>query len=184
MRQHRCSDDGSVLDANAVVHLVTLPQAAQDADGVLDGWLGHHDGLKPALEGCVLFNVLAVLVERGRADGSQLTARERGLKQVGGVDGALRRAGAHESVQFVDEQHYLAIGALDLLQHRLQPVLELATKLRARDQGAEVESDNSLPLEAFGHIALRDALSEALCDGGLADSGFTDEHRVVLSPAR
>ena len=32
----------------------------------------------------------------------------------------------------------------------------------------------------FGHVAIGDALSETLDDGGLADAGLADQHRVVL----
>ena len=36
--------------------------------------------------------------------------------------------------------------------------------------------------EAVRHIGAHNALSEALDDGGLADAGLADEHRVVLGP--
>ena len=41
-----------------------------------------------------------------------------------------------------------------------------------------------LVLQALGHVALDDAPGEALDDGGLADAGLADEHRVVLRAAR
>ena len=34
--------------------------------------------------------------------------------------------------------------------------------------------------EPLGHVALDDAPGQALDDGGLADAGLADEHRVVL----
>ena len=63
-----------------------------------------HDGLEAALERGVLLDVLAVLVERGRADRAQLAAGEHRLEQVGGVDRALGGAGADDRVQLVDEE--------------------------------------------------------------------------------
>ena len=46
---------------------------------------------------------------------------------------------------------------------------------------APMSSDEDLlVLEAFGHFAVDDALREAFDDGGLADAGFADQHRVVL----
>ena len=59
--------------------------------------------LEAALERGVLLDVLAVFVERGRADAVQLAARERGLEHVAGVDRALGLAGADHGVQLVDE---------------------------------------------------------------------------------
>ena len=50
---------GRVPDAHAVVQLVALLQAAQDADGVLDGGLLHEDRLEAPRQGRVLLDVLA-----------------------------------------------------------------------------------------------------------------------------
>ena len=99
-----------VLDAHAVVDLVALLQAAQDRDGVLDARLLHQHRLEPPLEGGVLLDVLAVLVERGGADRAELAAREHRLQHVAGVHGALGGAGADDRVQLVDERDDLALG--------------------------------------------------------------------------
>jgi hypothetical protein len=40
-----------------------------------------------------------------------------------------------------------------------------------------------LPCERLGHVVGGDRLGEALDDGGLADAGLADEHRVVLGAA-
>ena len=75
-------------------------------------------------------------------------------------------------------------GVGDFLEHRLQPLLELAAVLRAGDERAHVERDDALVLEAFGHVAADDAAGEAFDDRRLADAGLADEHRVVLRAAR
>ena len=75
-----------------------------------------------------------------------------------------------------------ALGVLDLLEHGLEPLLELAAELGAGDQRAQVERDHPLVLEPLGHVAADDALGEALDDRGLADAGLADQHRVVLGP--
>ena len=49
---------------------------------------------------------------------------------------------------------------------------------------AEVEREHALVLEPLGHVAGGDALRDALDDGGLADAGLADEHRVVLGAPR
>jgi hypothetical protein len=36
----------------------------------------------------------------------------------------------------------------------------------------------------LGHVARDDALGQALDDGGLADAGLADQHRVVLGATR
>ncbi len=68
VREHGRGHQRGVLDAHLVVLLVALAQAAQDADRVLDGRLADEDRLEAALQRGVLLDVLAVLVERGRAD--------------------------------------------------------------------------------------------------------------------
>jgi hypothetical protein len=62
-------------------------------------------------------------------------------------------------VQLVDEQDDLALGLLHFLEHRLEPLLELAAELRAGDQRAHVERDDLLILQPLGHVAADDALA-------------------------
>ncbi len=76
------------------------------------------------------------------------------------------------------------LGLRDLLEHRLQPLLELAAVLGAGDERAHVERDDLLVLQPFRHVAADDALRQPLDDGGLADAGLADEHRVVLGAPR
>ena len=101
-----------------MVRLVALLEAAQDRDRVLDRRLADEDRLEAPLERRVLLDVLAVLVERRRADAAQLAAREHRLQHVRGVHGALGRAGADDRVQLVDEEDDLAVGVLDLARAR------------------------------------------------------------------
>ena len=92
-----------------VVALVALLEPAQDRDGVLHGGLIDHHRLEAAFQGGVLLDVLAVLVERGRADAVQFAAGQHRLEQVAGVHGPLGLARADDRVQFVDEQDDLAL---------------------------------------------------------------------------
>ena len=85
------------------MNFVALPKAAQDADGVFNGGLADHHRLKTALECGVLFDVLAIFVQRGGAHGVQLAAGEHRLQHVRRVHRPFRRAGADHCVQLVDE---------------------------------------------------------------------------------
>ena len=53
-------------------------------------------------------------------------------------------------MELVDEQDHLAIGVLDLLEDGLEPLLELATELCARDERTEVERETRLSLSPSG----------------------------------
>ena len=72
----------------------------------------------------------------------------------------------------------------DLVEDRLQPLLELAAVLRARDQRADVERPDALALQSFRDVTGDDPLREALDDRGLADAWVADQHRVVLRSPR
>jgi hypothetical protein len=126
-------------DAYAVVLLVFVLQSAQDRNGIFDGGLGDEDRLEPARQGGVLFDVLAVFVQRGGADAMQFAPRQCGFKQIGRIHRAVGLAGADQGVHLVDEQDDVALGRNHFLQHGLEPLLELAAVFRTRDQGAEVE---------------------------------------------
>ena len=182
MAERRRGHQRGVLDADLVVHLVALLEAAEDRDRVLDRRFADVYGLEAALERRVLLDVLAVLVERGRADRSELAAREHRLQHVAGVHRALCGAGADDRVELVDEHDDLALGVGDLLEHGLEPVLELAAVLGAGDHRAQVERDQAAVLEALGHVAGDDSLGEALDDRGLAHAGLSDQNWVVFRP--
>ncbi len=135
----RSRDEGGILDPDSVMDLVTLLQAPQDRDRVLDRRLPHEDRLETSFERGVLLDVLAVLVEGRRPHAPQVPAREGRLQEVGGVDRALRGPRTHQGVQLVDEEDHVPFRLLHLPQERLQPFLELAAELGPRDEGAEVE---------------------------------------------
>ncbi len=114
----------------------------------------------------------------------QLAAGQGGLEQVGGVHRPLGFAGADQGVHLVDEQDDRAFRGDHLVQHRLQPLLELAAVLRAGDQRAHVQRQELLVLQGLRHVAVDDAQGQALDDGGLADARFPDQHGIVLGAPR
>ena len=85
MRERGGRDERGVLDLHLVVRFVALLQPTQNGDRVLDTRLTDEHLLKAALESRVLLDVLAELVERGRADHAQLTARQHRLEHVAGI---------------------------------------------------------------------------------------------------
>ena len=171
-----------VRDDDAVKVLIIAAHALEDLDAVVDARLGHRDGLEAALERRVFFDVLAVLGKRRRADDLDLTAREGGLEDVGGVHAALGVTRADDVVHLVDDEDDVA-DAADLLDEPLHAALELTAELRARHERREVEQVDLLVAQLIRHIALGDALGKPLGDGRLADAGLADETGVVLLAA-
>src|SRR5665213_1708292 len=140
-------------------------------------------GLEAALEGRVLLEVLAVLVDRGGTDGLEFAPGQHGLEDRGGIDGALRGTRTDEGVELVDEQHDVTAGA-DLLQDLLQPLLEVAAVAAAGHECAEVEGVELLAGQGLGDLVGHDPLGQALDDGRLAHTGLADEDRVVFGASR
>ena len=166
------------------MYLVALLEAAEDGNGVLHRrFVGEHR-LEAALQGGVLLDVLAVFVQGGRADGAQLAARQRRLEQVGGIHRPLGGAGSHQGVKLVHEQENLPFGGDDLVDHRLEPLLELAAKLGAGHQRAKVQGQHLFVAQRVGHVAGHDAPCQPLHDGGLAHARIADQDRVVLGAPR
>ena len=150
-------------------------------DRLLDVRLVHVDGLEAPLERGVLLDVLAVLVQRRRADRVELAAREHRLEEVRRVHRALGRPGADDRVELVDEEHDLALGVLDLLEHGLEALLELAAVLRAGDERAEVERhDTASPSGSPARRHGRSRWARPSTMAVLPDAGLADEHGVVL----
>ena len=139
MRQRRRRDDGRIRDLHAMVHFVALFQAAQDRDGIFDRRLIDQHFLEAPLQRRVLFDVLAILVEGSGSDAVQFASSQGRLQHIARIHGALGLAGAHHGVQFIDEQNDLAFLLGQIIEHRLQALLEFAAKFRARDQRAHVQ---------------------------------------------
>ena len=171
-----------VADGHTMVVLIVVGDAAQDLHAVLDGGLVDRDGLEAALEGGVLFDMLAVFGEGSGADNLDLAPRKGGLEDVGGVHAALGIPRADDVVHLVDDKDHIPLLA-DFLDEALHAAFKLAAKLRACHQRREVEQEDLLIPELYRHIAVCDTLGKALGNGGLADAGLADEAGIILLAA-
>ena len=168
---------------HAVVRFVTRLEAVQDFHGLAHRRLDDVDLLEAPRERAVLLEDAAVFLERGRTDAAQLARGEHGLDQVRGIHRAARRgAGADDRMDLVDEQDRAGV-LLQLREHGLQALLEIAAVLGAGDQRAEVERVDDRVGQHFGHVAFDDALGQAFGERGLAHAGFAHVERVVLATA-
>ena len=175
--------NGLVGDRDLVVLLVALTDAEQDLDRLLERRLLDHHRLEAALESRVALDVLAVLVERGRADALELAPRQRWLEDVRSVDRALGGTGTDQRVELVDEEDRV-VGVPELLDDLLEALFELAAVLGAGHERPDVERQDPLVQQRLGHVARDDPVRQTLGDRGLADAGLPDQRRVVLQPAR
>ncbi len=163
-----------------------LERAAQpgdDLDRVLDRRFVDVDLLEPAEKRAVLFEMVPELLVGGRADAADRPRGERGLEEVGRVHRPARRgAGTDHGVNFIDKQDRVR-KLLELVDDRLQPLLEVAAVARAGEQRAHVERVDHRRLQHLGHITLDDLAGEPFGDCGFADAGVADIERIVLRAA-
>ena len=162
-----------------MVILVLRTDALEDENGVVHRRSFHLHGLKTAVEGRVLLDVFPIFVERGRADALQLTARKRGLENIGGVHGPLGGTGADDGVELVNEEDDV-LRALDLVHDGLDALFKLAAVFGAGDHQGEVEGDDLFLGENFRDVTAHNFLRESLDQRGLADARFADEDGIVL----
>src|SRR5688572_24051059 len=167
-----------------MVHFVALLQSAQNRNCTLDARLSDVHGLKATLQGSVLLDVLAVLVECRGPHHAQLTSREQRLEHVAGIHRAFGLPCTDERMHLVDQDHELSLCFSDLLENCFQPLLEFPPELRPRDQCAEVECKEALVAETFGDVAVSDSLCKPFRDSCLSYTRLTDQHGIVLGAAR
>ena len=123
----------------------------------------------------VLLDVLAVLIERGRADDVQLAAGQGRLEHVAGVHPALGACSrTDQGVQLIDEDDQLVPVLADLVHDPLDPLLEVAAVSGTGHHAGQLELHHPLARQRLGHVVVHDALCEALDDRGLAHPGLAD----------
>ena len=86
-------------------------------------------------------------------------------------------------MHLVDEKYHVA-GFFHVLEHRLDPLLEVAAVLCSGKQCRKIERHKALAGHAVGRVGACDISGYALGHGRLANARLTDEHRIVLAAAR
>ena len=141
----------------------------------LDGHL-----LEAAHQATVAHDVAVVFLIGGRSDKPHSPALQIRFQQVAGIHRALTRlSSSHDIVDFVDVEDGSLLGG-DTVHHRLEAFLKVTTILSAGNQGAQVQLVDLDTAQCFRHIAVLDALRQAIDDTGLAHTRLTDVQRVVL----
>src|SRR5512138_157350 len=156
-------------------------QSLQDVDRLGHRGLDDVDLLKAARQRVVLLEDAAVFGIRRRTDATQLAIRQRGLDQVRGIHHtAGGSARTDDGVDLVDEQDRTR-RLLELGEHALQALLEIAAVLRTRDERTHIERIDGAVGQYVRHLVLDDHAREAFDESRLADAGFTDVERIVLA---
>ena len=162
--------------------LILALDAFEDLDRLIYRRLFHANRLKSSFKRGVAFQILAILVRSGCADGLQFAPGKGRLQDVGGVNGAFGGARAHHSMHFVYEQDAVA-GLRYLFDDLLEALLEFAAILCAGDQRAHIEGYQTLAAQCRGNFVGGDHLSESFHNRRLANARLAHQNRVVLGAA-
>ena len=180
MGQRRRRDQRGVRNLDSMIYLVPLLQSTQDRDRVFHGRLIHQHLLETAFQRRVLLDILTVLIQRRGSDTVEFASGQHGLQHIARIHRAVCLAGSYDQVQLIDEQDNLPLALSHLFQNRFQTFLKFAPVLGACYQRAHIQRENLLILQSFRHIAADNPLRQAFHHGGLADAGFSDQHRIIL----
>ncbi|CAI8181450.1 MAG: Uncharacterised protein [Prochlorococcus marinus str. MIT 9215] len=82
-----------------------------------------------------------MLIKGCGTDATQFTTGQHRLEQVACIHGAAAGTSADNGVNFIDEQHNLAIGGGDFFEHRFEALFEFTPIFCAGNQGAHIESN-------------------------------------------
>ncbi len=85
-------------------------------------------------------------------------------------------------MNFVNKEYGFPLALPQLLEYRFKPILKLATVFGAGYQGPQIQGNHLFVAQGIRHVAIDDALGQALDDGGFAHPRFTDQHRVIFGP--
>ena len=181
-RERHTGVDGLVGVLDAVVFLVFVFDVVEDLGGLLNCGGFHHHLLETPLQGAVLLDVLAVFVQGGGSDALNLTAGQGWLEHVGCVQRSTCPTGAHDGVDFVDEQDDVR-RLLQLVHHRFHALFKLTTVLGARDKRSHIQRDNAFVEQHTAHLLLHDAQGQTFSNRGFPDAGFPHQNGVVLFAA-
>ena len=168
---------------DVVVLLKTGLEPLENVHCLLDSGFHHVHLLEATRQSSVFFKNTPVFSEGGGPDAFEMTTRQCGLQQIGGIQRATRsRTGTDQGVNFINEQHRMGF-VFQRLEHALQTLLEISTVLGARQQGTHVKRVDIGFRQNIGHRALRDAPGQAFSDGGFTYTGLAHQQGVVFAAA-
>ncbi len=102
----------------------------------------HIDFLEPAHQRPVLFEIAAIFLVRRRSHAPKIAGRQGWLQQIGSVHGAAAcRTRADYGVNFIDEENR-ALVVFELLDHLLDPFLEVPPVAGAGQKSAHVQAEH------------------------------------------
>ena len=173
-------NDCLILNFYAMINLISFLQTTQNSDGILNRRLIDHNRLEPTFQSRVFFHILSVFIQCSCTDTMQLTSCQHRLQQVACIHCAVRFACTNNRMQLINKEDNLTFALSNLIQNGFQSLLKFTTEFCACNQRTHIQREDGFILQAVGYILFHDTLCQTFCNGGFADTGFTNQNRVVF----
>ena len=98
---------------------IALPQTAQHLERRFDIRLLDKDRAETALQGGILLNMFAVLIDSGCANHLDLTAAQGWFEHIAGIDTPGGCTCTYDGVQLIDEEDHLPLRVAHLIHDSL-----------------------------------------------------------------
>ena len=160
---------------------VSRGNPSKDLGGLLDRRCLEIDDRKAPDDPAVAVVDLADALRGCCGDDPDFASRQEGLQEL--AHARALDALTEERVEILHDEDILSVGgASEFVDQRFQALLDLATELGARDEGAGVELKETRAREVSRHVAPCDSIREATDQRRLAHAGLAHDEGVVLEP--
>ena len=125
---------------------VAFLQATQNGNRILNTRFLDKNGLEPAFQGAVFFNILPVLIKGRSPNAAEFTAGQHRFQDIAGIHGPFRSTGSDDGMEFIDEHDDLSSRICNNLEDFLQALFKFAAVLGPSDKGRKVQGIEGLVL--------------------------------------
>ena len=154
-------------------------QGPENGQGGFLPRLLHRHRPEPPLQGRVLFDIFPVFLPGGGPQHLQFSPPQGRLENIGGIDGSLRRSGAHDGMHLIHKQNHVAVCAGFPTAHPAA-VPQTRPVLGACHQTGHVQTHQPFLLQLRRDIAHGHPLGKPLGNGRLSHPRLSHQGRVVL----
>ena len=166
-----------------MVRLIAITKSPQHFNGFLHVWFFDEDRRKPALQGSIFFNMLVILVKRGRAHTLQFPSSQGWFEHIRRIHRALCSACPDNRVKLIDEQDNFALSALNLFKGSFQSFFKLPPEARAGNHRPQIKRQHPLSRQYFRDIIGGNFLRQTFNNGSFSNACFPDQYRVIFCPS-
>ena len=161
-------------------NFIAVFQSTQNWNRIFYRRLLYHYRLETTFQSCIFFNIHTVLIQCCSTDTVQLTTSQHRFQHIACIQSAICLTGTNNGMQLINEQNDLSIAVLHIIQYGFQTFLKFTSVFCAGYQCTHIQCKNLLILQSLRYITFYNTLCQPFHHGGLTDTGFTDQYRVVL----